>query len=352
MANFHGIAPATYLYCRARENCDALTTSQLAISYHSAVRRHLIAMKDLSFLARTFAPLPSPWLVMKGPVLSEVVYQRPDLRSYIDLDVVVPGECLGSALKLLEAAGSSVIDNDWQVLTGALRGELRVLLPSGTLLDLHWHLLSHRGLRDDFSISMKGLFARRRVVPLGGQEVATLDSVDTVVHLAIHSCLAGGNRLVWMKDLEQCILRQRFSWAEVVHRAHEWSAGPLVATQLARTMRIFRLDVPSEVLGELAGNRLWPLVIGGLDRVAPVERTYGRRSVGRLVSRGTRADLASSVWEYGRRITAWLRGGAPTGLPSAELPSDVRISMAVGKRQSERQAFLHAVAQAESGSKA
>ncbi len=236
-----------------------------------------------------------------------------------------------------------------------MRGQLSVLLPTGTQVDLHWHLLSNQRLRAQFSISMEGLFARRREVQLGDQRVATLSPADTLVHLAVHACLSGGNRLVWIKDVEQCVLKQSPEWSEVVERAHEWSAGLVVAIQLARTMRVLPLDVPREVLDDLARGRLWSSLVAGLDRLAPVQRATGRRSPTRLVARSTRGDAVSSVSELRRRATSWLRSGAPTGPAFTGQESPPRPSLDPTSSPKEggygaREAFLKAVAQERSAS--
>ncbi len=355
MAEAHGISPAVHLYLRDRSVDGPGTISRLTGSYHAAVRTHLMVLTDLSFLSRTFASLDVPWLVMKGPVLSEGIYRRPDLRSYTDVDVVVQATGLGPALTLLEAAGGRIVDDDWGLLARLGRGELRVLLPSGTLVDLHWHLISDRVVRRQLTVSMDGVFARRRTLSLRGQPVSALDPVDTIVHIAMHSCLSGGNRLLWMKDMEQCLVNQRFRWDEVVARAHEWSAGLLVATHLARTLQILSLPVPEGILEELARSRFWRSLVCGLDHLAPVERASGMRSMSRMVARATRRDQAASILELRRRSTAWLRGGAPTGTPfraTAQGPatSDI-VQNPKWDRGTERRAFLKLIAEEEQGNR-
>lgn len=348
MAQFHGVSSAVYLHMKDREFRDVSAVHELRASYHAAVQRHLFTLRDIPFVTEALATLPAPWLVIKGPVLSEVVYRRPDLRAYTDLDLVVPGPFLGEALSLLEDAGCRVIDDDWRLMREMMRGELQVLLPSGTLVDLHWHLLSHGRLRRSFDISMEGLFARRRSVVLGKNQVETLGPVDTLIHLAAHGCFAGGNRLLWMKDIEQCVLHETFTWDAVIDRAHEWSVGLVVGSLLARVSRLFPVDVPEEVLDELAPGTSWRLLVAAVDRMAPIERATGRRSPSRMVARATRRDARSSFVELSRRATAWVKEGAPTGLPigpSGRLrPAAGPTSSSEKGRTEERIAFLDAVA--------
>lgn len=348
LAEFHRVSPAAYLRLRDVQDIPEAVLAPLVGAYHRAVRTHLFALRDLDFVSKALRSLSAPWLVVKGPVLSEAVYSRPDLRMYEDLDIVVPGPALGEALELLEGLGATVADQNWRLVNETMRGELHVLLPSGGLVDLHWHLLNDSTLRTCFDIPMEDIFASARLVEVAGRRVATLGQVDTLVHLALHASMAGANRLIWLKDIEQVVLNESFDWDLLVRRAREWSAGPAVAGLLVRTRRTLGLEVPVGVVPALAGGSTWPWLVATADHLWPVASTGWDRSPGRILARSARRDASSSVVELGRRTMAWVRSGTPTGNlppgPDARPHSPSSLHWADGGEASKA-AFLRALAE-------
>ncbi len=183
---------------------------------------HLRTLADLALLQGMLGEAGIDWLVFKGPVLSEIVYQRPGTRNYGDLDVLVRPRDLGVAIGRLVAAGCTVPgDTDWEAARDAGRGELSMFLPNGAQLDLHWDVINNARVRPCFSVSTDGLMSASREVRLGGLRVRTFGEVDTVLHVAFHGAKSGGDRLRWLLDLQQSLLRCSAPGTEVLGRARE-----------------------------------------------------------------------------------------------------------------------------------
>jgi hypothetical protein len=142
---------------------------------------------------------------VKGPALAAVAYRRPDLRAYKDLDLLVPAPVFEDAVRLLEANGIPLLDRNWTLVSHEVRGQLHLQLPMGTVTDLHWHLVNQ--YRDRLRIPMGELFDRSRRVEVGGRPVSVLDPVDGLIHICLHAALSGGERLIWLKDLD--LLRRK-----------------------------------------------------------------------------------------------------------------------------------------------
>ena len=140
-------------------------------------------------------------------------------------------------------------------------------------------------------------------------EVPTFDETDTLVQLALHAAMAGGNRLLWCKDLEQAVTNGDPDWDQVIARARAANAGPPVAVMLALASRALCFDIPSGVISELSPGALWMRITCGADRVAPVERWSGGRSVVRDVARATRRNDRASTNALVRRYASMLRTG-------------------------------------------
>lgn len=321
-SEFHGISPLVHLALGALTQVPPSVAATLRSSYHHAVQRHLATLDDLQVVAEALGGLGHPWLVFKGPVLSGAVYPRPDWRSYADLDVAVPAAHLRQAVRLLVAAGCRLPEQDWGALVRRRAGEVHLRLPSGSELDLHWHLINDGTVRRRFGIQMADVFAAARPVKLGGRTYLTMSASHTMVHLALHGCLAGANRLVWTKDLEQVIRRDEVDWDEVHSVTASWGAVPAVAAQLERCRRIvgMELSLPARAIAQ--AGRQWAGLTALADRAGPPARSTGQPSIARLVWRATGASTGASVLGAGRKAGVHLlnrtrspvpRGGARGG---------------------------------------
>jgi hypothetical protein len=311
-ARRHGVVGCLWTALRGTGLTDRDGAAAVRAHYQAAVASHLRTLVDLDLVDDTLSAAGIGCLILKGPVLAEAVYSRPDLRGYVDLDVLVPAADFPAAVAALERAGCRVYERNWRLARELLLGELRLFTPAGSVLDLHWHLTAERAVREAFRIDLAAVRARARRVPVGGRLVATLDRTDTVVHLALHASLAGGHRLVWLKDLEQALRAPDApSWPEIAGRATTWRAGVAVGLMLARARGTLGVPVPDEVLDDLAPDRLWRSVARVADVLAPLPSRPEDASVARIVARAVRADPRSSRRELARRGLAWLWHGGP-----------------------------------------
>lgn len=340
-ARFHGVSGCVHHSLATLDGAGRF--AEVAADHAASIDLHLRAMGDLARLAPALDALGVPWLVVKGPVLAEEYYSRPDLRTYGDLDVVVPGSALGDVLDAVEGTGAHLLDRNWPLLRELRVGELLLRLRHGTLLDLHWHLFSQAAVRRATRASLGGFLERARPVVLGGTRVLTLDPTDTLLHVGAHGTLSGGHRLVWLKDLERVVAAPAPQWDEAVARARALGIGPAVALALVRARRLLGAPVPRGVPEAMAGGRAF-LVAGRLaDRLAPPARSGGNRSIAQLVSRAARADTAATAAEVRRRVTAAVAGKGRYSLspPLTDMdPASERSPRHDAGRPDEREAFL------------
>src|SRR5205823_14354197 len=98
---------------------------------------------ELTAMGAALEAAAIPHLVVKGPVLAELVYPRNDLRAYDDLDLVIPHRRFGDAISALLALGCGMVDRNWRVIRRELRGQVHMTARFGTSADVHW-LLIHR----------------------------------------------------------------------------------------------------------------------------------------------------------------------------------------------------------------
>ena len=178
------------------------------------------------------------------------------------------------------------------------------------MLDLHWHVVCERHARRRVLVPTGGLLARAHRQRVGNRMVPVLDPVDTLVHLAVHASMSGADRLGWLKDIEQCLLRWPPDWPEVVDRARTGGAAVPTAVVLARSRSVLGVPVPDDALAALVPSGGWRRLLATTDAVFPVSRLAPGGSPARLIARAARDDVPGTLWETAGRAWDWVRGGA------------------------------------------
>ena len=294
-ARYHRVLNLVHLALEGRTDLDVTLAAGLKRYYLHQIGHHLRAVEDLAGLDEAFAARGIPWLIVKGPVLSEVVYERPDLREYHDLDVVIPRETYPQAIEALRSAGAELLDRNWELIRREGRAQLHVSLRLGTVADVHHHLLNRAAVRHSFAMPIEEMLERARLVSVGGLTVRTLDPVDTLLHLCIHAGLAGGHRLIWLKDVERSVAREAPSWTELIARARSYRAGPLVAVTLSRARDALGCDVPADVIRSLFASRLRRWLTAVTGRIWPVERAGTRPTPAVIWAQAVRDTWSGTV---------------------------------------------------------
>jgi Uncharacterised nucleotidyltransferase len=277
--------------------------SELEIAHRWGLRTHAMASLELSRIGSAFDDAGIDWVVAKGPVLSELLYPRSDLRQYGDLDLLVRRDQFKQAFDLLEDNGGRVIEEDWESVLHLLKGELNLASSAGIVSDLHWSMLYDHTLRNQFSLNDHDLLTRRRLVDLGqGVQVTTLDPVDTFIHLALHACLAGGHRLSWMRDIQLAGFVPNLDWTEVQQRSHKAGLGLPVGAMLQRVRKVLsHVGWPESFERELTGFQRWTPLLEKLYLLRHPQTWVGGSMSARIVMGSTRSTYSDSLGQLRSR---------------------------------------------------
>lgn len=302
-ATIHRVDGAVATVLRHEPEVDDRLLAELLAAALRHVTAQLRVQSELALCREALGSMP--WLAIKGPVLARHYYSRPAIRAYSDLDLLVHPHQLGDALVALEGAGFRILDRNWSLMTDLLVGEVHLATPLGGVLDLHWDLINDRDTREAFGIRTGELLAHRRWVSLGGSHTPTLGAVDTLLHVAMHALRSGGDRLIWLKDLEQIVLREPPDWPALTLAAEQQGLLLPMAVMLSRTRLVLGLEFPG-LEGHLGpGGRLWSSLLRAVDGTySPARRGVGG-SLTRMLSRSTRSTGRQTVVELGRRFRTW-----------------------------------------------
>lgn len=253
-------------------------------------RRHQLRLKaDLHTLARLLEDTGATWMVVKGPYLDEIAYRQRGLRDYVDLDIVVTPGDFPAVVRELRVHGYDVVGRDWALASRQLAGEIDLVSPVGTPVDLHWALLYHGDLRRRFSLGVEQMLGRARTATIAGTTVRVPDPADALIHLTVHAFREGGVRLQWLSDLDQVVRHDPPDWPTVVARSREGGVGLVAGTLLLRTSRLLGTPVPPDVVDALL-PRGWRTLVRITDQMSPPQRSIAHGTLGSLLTRSTCAD--------------------------------------------------------------
>jgi len=221
---------------------------------------HLLHVRALERVARTFERAGIPWVVLKGPLLAALWYRDATARRYYDLDVLVDPACFAAAVEALAAEGFDECNYNWTGFRALGMGE--VPLTDGQItLDLHWHVLPFEKDRRAFAFRTADILRRRLPVTFETTPAWAPADDDLVSHVTLHAALAGARRLVHLRDIQ------------VVASAVDWAAG-------VERMRAIGMDRPASAAIDRVEQLLGPL---GAGRRAPALGHPGWRALNSTV---------------------------------------------------------------------
>lgn len=245
-------------------------------------------LSELARLLEAFEKWSIPVVVLKGPALACTLYRRPSFRPFVDLDLWIQPEQRAEALaKLQEAGYTSTIQRPWvQRLLHRVHfnQSFKQAGAKPLHLELHWALTDRF---NTYTLDEKALWSRVVTWPADkGIAARTLCVEDNLLYLALHLQTHGilnlaipdaeqaqrfvvreesGNRLIWLTDLLELILKHRESicWPTLMARLKETGAKPAMASSLQLLEWLFPDFKRPEALASLP-----PPVASGLKRAA------------------------------------------------------------------------------------
>lgn len=276
---------------------------RLQLGSHGARRSHLAALAELRHLSTV---LDLPFLVVKGPVLAQR-YGDVGMRSYGDIDVLVGDQDFVAAQRALSDAGYRPgTDPDANSRRFA---QVPYRRAGGVDVDLHRHLLAAEHRRRGSRVSSAELVERSVPIDLAAGRVATLDPVDTAVHVAVHGATSGADRLIWLIDF--AVTMDGLDVDEVVDRSAQWGASADVAFMARRTAESGLHPQAGALARRVDVSRPFAALARCSVSAFPIERASGRFTVARHVAAHARPTASATLGAMGR--DQWSRGRSLVG---------------------------------------
>jgi hypothetical protein len=193
---------------------------------------------------------PVPFIVLKGPVLSQCLYQDPAERTSRDLDLLVEKTRFDEALQRF-------LDRKYTLLTPFKSEKQRAAIlthfhhvelldPTGeVLVELHWNITAMKSIR----VNIPQLMSHTALVKIGELEYRTLEKFDLMAYLAVHATFHAFARLQWLCDIRD--LRATFTEEEETELLHYMESEGLAnfyLLALALIENVFKIPVRQDWL--------------------------------------------------------------------------------------------------------
>jgi hypothetical protein len=210
---------------------------------------------ELFRILEQFAAAGVRALAVKGPVLSVQAYGDPAMRSYGDLDLLVPHRDIRSATELMLASGYEARVSLKAIGAGKIPGQYLFCKPDSKLLvELH----NDRTLRYfPRPLPMEQFFARRIRVPLDAREAPALCVEDELILISIHGAKHFWERLIWIADVAALMTRQSsLDWERVLATAEELRATRMLYTGLQLAVDLLKARLPEAIRAKTKGDHV------------------------------------------------------------------------------------------------
>lgn len=281
-----GLAAYTFHQLRAAGLIDRVAAPvqhSLHDQYRQSAMCAVVHQQHVAEMVATLAAAGVEAVLIKGVALATTVYPAPWCRAQSDIDLWVQPEQLPAAVTALTALGYRAAAKEdrplpLQLLIG---GEQKMADGrwGGAMVELQWPPIRGEWVRYTTTVDHAAIWARRRMVQIKEQPVATMAPEDVLIHLCIHLAINHHFGVFWLRallDIHLLAQAQPLDWAAIAERARLWRVATAVWVVLDLAHRLLGTPLPADLVETLAPTRArqWAIQRLHLDR-AMVEMRPG-----------------------------------------------------------------------------
>ena len=250
LAQHHGLLALVAGDVLARPEVPAKIKQSVHSFYTTNVKRSLWLTTELAAIFEHFAKKNVPAIPYKGPVLALSAYGNLALRTFHDLDLLIPAAQFAPAKNALAEIGF----HPSQALSPAVE---RFYLRTGyersfdgaagrNMVELQWDFLPRFYAVDCSAagMSVDALLPRAGRISLGAAEVPCLAPEDSLLALCLHGAKHLWARLIWVADISATLGSQQIDWGVVAQRARALGIGRIVAVSLRLAEQLLHAQLP------------------------------------------------------------------------------------------------------------
>lgn len=284
-ASRHRLLPLLWWHLQGRSAAiPPEIQARLQEGFEWNARHNLRLTGELLRLLRLFEQHDIAAVPYKGPVLAQTAYGNLALRSFIDLDFLLPERQVRRARDLLIELGYEQkfppIDTSDRFLRRFLREYHLRHYGGDHTVEVKWEVASSyfRGAFDS-----RRAWQRLGSIPFGNRRVLALGAEDTLIALCVHGAGHLWLSLGWLCDVAEFVRASpALDWGATLRMAREQGSLRIVLLTLWLARALLDLELNAPVLRALAADpRIAPLgerVTGLILSEPGFELTIGVRS--------------------------------------------------------------------------
>ena len=305
----------------------------LRSAYEANLRRNLWFTAELARIMQHFERRQLRALPYKGPLLAQLLYRDPGLRSFSDLDFLIsPADFDRAKQALAEIGYRPSVQLNSAVESPAVE---RLWLRTGyersfdgaagkNLIELQWALLPHFYALDMRAEDMRvqDLLARSGTTVVGEREMPCLSPEDSVLVLCLHAGKHLWTRLIWLSDIAETLRIQTIDCSLVLSRARALGIARILGVSFWLVKNLLWAEIPEPAEEMIAADPRVPVLGGEFAARLARGATYNFESTEyfRLILklRERRGDRLRYLWRL-----VWTPGAGETAalrLPEALFP--------------------------------
>lgn len=310
--HYHGLTGyAVEATERGRLTLPPDETRELADSQAKRLLHAALLRRELGAAVASLGAIGIDPLLVKGPAVANRFYRDPALRTYADLDLIVPRDRLADAVAALAGDGYSVVGDYRPDYPESLYHDVHLERFVGSHrvdIDLHWRLGD-----DPLTVQLGHdiLTCGAEQLDVDGTVVSVPALPEQLLVLAVHFLSDVARRLIWVNDLALVAhVASEAQWRRAFGLAGELGLGWPLHRALDYAGRYLALDRPRPTAPPAAP------AFGPLRAIEELD-ARGARHAGRLASIGWRERAV-----YLRALVAPSRATleATVGLDGASTP--------------------------------
>ena len=300
---------ARQLFAVAEDALPVTVFARLKDAFRPQAVRSLVLAAELIKVIDLFRSAGIQAIPYKGPVIAVQAYGDIALRSFEDLDIVLPQRDVAKANELLMDLGYR-LRYPWLLSAGAqeslVPGEYHYRdTARGLLVELHTEItLRHFPLRPDLA----DLASRLVPVSLSGHTIRTLAPEDMLLFLCVHGAKDFWERISWVADIAEFLQAQPLDWDVLFERAASLRLRRMLHLGLALAAGLLDAPLPEEIAARV--------------RRDAVAASLASQLVGRLLMRETAPMGAAEILRFRRRMVEGTFAGWRYFLRLATVPAE------------------------------
>jgi hypothetical protein len=276
--------------------------------------RDLVLERHLVDCHRALAARDVDAMVLKGPALARLAYTRPAMRSFRDIDLLVPADRIDEAVNALVAAGGRRhYPEPRPGFDATFSKGVAITTPPALELDLHRTLAA--GVHGQL-IPPEDLWRDARTLAIGDRSILAPSSTVLALHACVHAVLGDPwPRLENLRDVAVTVLHPDTELAAVLEVARRWHAETVVAFAVAAAWTELDLDPDLPAGAWARAHRPDRRALRRLGPYLGEHRSYPRQALGTVPAIPGWADRARylraiMVPDHARRsrVERWRRG--------------------------------------------